>query len=445
LDDDPSGTASDEYTVEVTVADGDGGFNTVFPTVTVNNIAPTADAGATIYIDEGEAATYAGSFSDPGTLDTWVIKWRSNDISSSSPTAVFGDNGDFTVDMTVTDDDLGTHTDSMTVSVWNVAPTIKWLEPASGDENQPITITATATDPGSDDLTFTWDWGDGTPDTVTIYYNDGMGPDPFPSPEVNSMEILDSLVHTYGDDGVFTVTVTVEDDDGWSTSATTTITVNNEAPTISDEIAVTQPLVETPDVILPRVDLEFTATATDPGSDDLRFTWNWGDGTPDTIKEHLRDPSPDPDPDPYPSPDINPMTITHTVLHAYSDPGTYTVTVTITDDDGGVTIDTYEIQIWGAEETTQSIQDTIQELPDEIFTGKADRRRNALNRIFEAIQDQLADEDYRGAIENLLHNVRAKMDGRIDGTRRNDWIISDDQALLCEMIDALVAYLETLI
>jgi hypothetical protein len=333
----------------------------------------------------------------------------------------------------------------MTVSVWNVAPTIKWLEPASGDENQPITITATATDPGSDDLTFTWDWGDGTPDTVTIYYNDGMGPDPFPSPEVNSMEILDSLVHTYGDDGVFTVTVTVEDDDGWSTSATTTITVNNEAPTISDEIAVTQPLVETPDVILPRVDLEFTATATDPGSDDLRFTWNWGDGTPDTIKEHLRDPSPDPDPDPYPSPDINPMTITHTVLHAYSDPGTYTVTVTITDDDGGVTIDTYEIQIWGAEETTQSIQDTIQELPDEIFTGKADRRRNALNRIFEAIQDQLADEDYRGAIENLLHNVRAKMDGRIDGTRRNDWIISDDQALLCEMIDALVAYLETLI
>ena len=99
----------------------------------------------------------------------------------------------------------------------------------------------------------------------------------------------------------------------------------------------------------------------------------------------------------------------------------------------------------GAEETIQSIQENIQELPDEVFTGKSDIRRNTFDRIFEAIQNQLSDEDYRGAIENLLNNVRAKMDGRIDGTPSNDWIISADQALLCEMIDALVAYLDTLI
>ncbi len=39
----------------------------------------------------------------------------------------------------------------------------------------------TATDPGSDDITFTWDWGDGTSATAKTYFNDGAGPDPYPS------------------------------------------------------------------------------------------------------------------------------------------------------------------------------------------------------------------------------------------------------------------------
>jgi hypothetical protein len=32
--------------------------------------------------------------------------------------------------------------------------------------------------------------------------------------------------------------------------------------------------------------IEFAATVTDPGTDDLAFVWTWGDGTPDTINVH---------------------------------------------------------------------------------------------------------------------------------------------------------------
>jgi PKD repeat protein len=77
----------------------------------------------------------------------------------------------------------------------------------------PITFEATASDPGSDDLTFAWSWDDGTPDAVTTYYNDGVGPDPYPSPEVNPMAVTDVAAHAFASAGTFTVVLTVEDDD----------------------------------------------------------------------------------------------------------------------------------------------------------------------------------------------------------------------------------------
>ena len=39
--------------------------------------------------------------------------------------------------------------------------------------------------------------------------------------------------HTYADNGVYTVTVTVFDDDGGTTSQTFTVTVDNVAPTLT--------------------------------------------------------------------------------------------------------------------------------------------------------------------------------------------------------------------
>ncbi len=60
------------------------------------------------------------------------------------------------------------------------------------------------TDPGMDDLTFTLDWGDGTPATVSSYLNGGTFP--FTATDVQS--------HAYPTAGVYDVKVRVTDDDG---------------------------------------------------------------------------------------------------------------------------------------------------------------------------------------------------------------------------------------
>ncbi|MFQ6127712.1 MAG: PKD domain-containing protein [Thermoplasmata archaeon] len=87
-----------------------------------------------------------------------------------------------------------------------------------------ITFTATAYDPGSDDLIFTWDWGDGT-STIDIHYNNGVGPDPPMSPEVNPIVVTDKVLHYYSSSGSYTIALTVVDDDGGMTTSSLVIEI----------------------------------------------------------------------------------------------------------------------------------------------------------------------------------------------------------------------------
>jgi hypothetical protein len=136
------------------------------------------------------------------------------------------------VTLRVTDDKGGKDTNICNITVNNLIPSVKPFGPIIIDEGTPFDITAISTDLGSDDLTFTWEFENG-PFITNIYYNDGGGPDPYPSPwGIYPFSISDSVGHTYGDDGNYSITLTITDDDGGSAVYQTYIIANNVPPSI---------------------------------------------------------------------------------------------------------------------------------------------------------------------------------------------------------------------
>ncbi|WP_404387451.1 PKD domain-containing protein [Humibacillus xanthopallidus] len=204
-------------------------------TVTVTNVAPTVTATGDA-IDEASTATVSATFTDPGTLDTHTasIDWGDGGAAQAVTPAqlasgvdhVYGDNGTYAVEVTVTDDDGGAGQDTVDVVVANLDPSASidvgdavsfpggdYLVVESG---QALGVSADATDPGSDDLTFTWDLPD-----VTTFYNDGVGPEPLEPPTPTPFGTFpfaasDGAVALFAAPGVETVGLVVSDDDGGS-------------------------------------------------------------------------------------------------------------------------------------------------------------------------------------------------------------------------------------
>lgn len=83
-----------------------------------------------------------------------------------------------------------------------------------------ITFRATLHDAGSDDLTATWDFGDGKVVEET-FWNNGVSPDPPQSQGGTApFDVTATVVHGSCPGGLSTVTLTVRDDDGGVTQAT---------------------------------------------------------------------------------------------------------------------------------------------------------------------------------------------------------------------------------
>jgi hypothetical protein len=111
------------------------------------------------------------------------------------------------------------------VTVTNVAPTVVIDETGTtlvngvptfiAQEGVPLDFKGRATDPGSDDLTVTWSWGDGppVPDESSVYLNDGPGADPDPSPTINPRDVTDMKSHAFGEACFYTIVLDALDDD----------------------------------------------------------------------------------------------------------------------------------------------------------------------------------------------------------------------------------------
>lgn len=141
------------YSVNYELLTAEGLSASATVTVTISNAAPTVDAGADVTVDEGTAVTWTGTVSDPGTADTHTFSWDFGDATTAATTLVathvWLDNGAFTVTLTGTDDDLSAGSDTATVTVRNVAPTLTSRPTSSATQGTAWTYTLTFTDPGA--------------------------------------------------------------------------------------------------------------------------------------------------------------------------------------------------------------------------------------------------------------------------------------------------------
>jgi hypothetical protein len=233
------------FTATLTASDGVNPPVSDDATVTVSNVAPTVvlAPGQVSAIAEGDVVGIEVRFSDPGSNDTYgsAFDWGHADLGVDPGTVAvlsegpprdegearaakrFGDNGAFTVIGTVSDDDGGAGSASFTLSVGNVLPTAALDRSSAIDVNgtptfitrvgQPTSFTGGSADPGSDDLTLRWHFGDGTPVVAVTSLVNAPILDPFPSPSNQARDVSNTAAHVYVDPCPYLLTFSSADDD----------------------------------------------------------------------------------------------------------------------------------------------------------------------------------------------------------------------------------------
>jgi len=290
-----------DYTVTLTVTDDDDATDTDTTIITVigTNQPPVAyftySPSSPVNIGEVISFDASGSYDTDGTIVNY--HWDFGDGYSSTgqnPTHSYSQDGTYTVTLTVTDYDGATDTDTTTATVTavpNQPPHASFtISPASPEVDETVNFDASSSsDPDGTIVNYAWNFGDGTTGT-------GI-----------------TASHSYSSAGTYTVTLTVTNNDGLTDTATRDVTVI--------------PLVD-PDATSPEPDagndmrveagsiVTFDASESRDNVGIVSYEWDFGDGTTGTG-----------------------ITATHT----YTQPGTYTVTLTVEDKAGNRVTDSCTI------------------------------------------------------------------------------------------------------
>jgi hypothetical protein len=321
------------HTVELTVTDDDGATNVDIVTITITspaNVSPTADAGSNQTVtdtdDSGaESVTLNGSGSSDsdGTISTYTWRESGSVIATGvSPTHSFSV-GTHTVELTVTDDDGATDTDTVVITVdpANVAPTAnagidQLEEDVDGSGNEDIILDGSGSS-DSDGTISTYTWRESGSVIAT-----GVSP-----------------THSFAV-GVHTVELTVTDDDGATDTDTVIITIEpqNVAPTAN--AGPNQTVTDTNNSGAEPITLNGSGS-TDSDGTIVSYTWRE-------------------------SGSVITSGVTPVVNFAV---GVHTVELTVTDDDGATAVDTVLITVEPANVAPTANAGTDQVLEDTNNNG----------------------------------------------------------------------------
>jgi len=176
------------------------------------------------------------------------------------------------------------------------------FSPLTPYTEETVTFNATASyDPDGTVVSYFWDFGDGTNGTGEI------------------------TTHSFADDGTYSAALTVTDNDELTDTTSADATVLNRPP-----VAI---FTESAETVLTGEPIFFNASDSyDPDGTVVSYFWDFGDGTNATGV---------------------------TTNHSYVDNSTYTVTLTVTDDDGGTN-------------STTAVKNVLNRSPIAIFTESAE-------------------------------------------------------------------------
>jgi PKD repeat protein len=372
----------------------DFAFQTWVGTAAASQPPAVAADHPSVSVNEGTAAGNTGTFSDPDG-DAVTLSASSGSLTKSgtangswSWSALASDEaGARTITITADDGHGVTSTTSFPVTVSGAAPLASAAGPASGPEGTAVSLTGGATSPSVEDNTvgFAYGWNvtkNGSP------YAAGAG---------------GHWHFTPNDNGTYVATVKATDDGAMSDSASTTINVTNVAPTaIILKAGYTTSLVVTPEE-----SLDFTSTSTDPGTADTHtYQWAFGDGSTSSSQN---------------------------TTHFYGSAGTFHVTLTVRDNDGGTGTDTASVLVQSPQDALSTIAGTVNGI-----TTLTKGQKTSLSAKLQAAADAAA----RGN-NTASHNQMSAFLSEVRAYVKTGKITADQQSALTDAIHAVEAALGT--
>src|SRR2546425_8628753 len=248
------GVASKVFTITVN-ATNSGGTGSGTNTVTVNDLAPTVTVTAAASANEGASVSISFTATEDEAISKTCVNFGDgSSVCAASPVShVYSAGGvaskAFTITVNATDAAGKTGSNTASITINDVAPTVTVAAPASANEGASVSISFTATD-------------DEAISKTCVNFGDG-----------SSVCAASPVSHVYSTGGVaskaFTITVNATDAAGVTGSNTASITINDLAPTVT----VTAPASANEGA---SVSISFTATDDEAIS---RTCVNFGDGS----------------------------------------------------------------------------------------------------------------------------------------------------------------------
>lgn len=381
-------TDNGAYVVTLTVTDKFGATSEVTKTITISNVAPTANAFSGASILQNQTYTASGTFSDPGA-DSFTGTVDYGDGSPAAELALvengytlshtYAAGGTFTVTVTITDDDGGSASRTATVTV-DHTPVAVFGGPTMGVEGSTLTFNAGGSSDADagDVLSYQWTFSNGASSTSA-------------TPTVS-----------FGDNGAYTATLTVTDNHGASATVTTTINIVNVPPVVMPFDGAS---------ILRGESYASTGIFSDHGPDTFTATVDYGDGSGVAA--------------------LSLSGTSFTLGHTYSVAGTFTVTVTVSDDDGGSTTRTATVTVGSATDAIRELSARVaaMETAGTISHGEANALDASLRSALSSVESgkTAAANGQLGAFINKLEAMQQS--GRLDATTAKSLIAYARRAL----------------